>query len=361
MRAQKTVKLDMDMCSRPLFGKIILFSLPLVLSGILQLLYNACDIIVVGRFVGTVAMTAVGSTGALVNLIINLFIGLSVGALSATARYIGAQNREEADKIVHTSILISIIGGFVLGIFGFFMAEQFLIWMNTPTNVLPLSTLYLKIFFLGMPFNSLFNFGSSILRACGDTKRPLIFLSIAGVVNVILNLVFVVTFNMSVAGVAIATVISQIISAVLVVICLMKRKGYGRLELRKLKIHWNSLKEILQIGLPAGIQSTIFSISNVIIQASVNSLGDIVMAGNTAAANIEGFVYVSMNSIAQASLTFTGQNYGANKEKNVNLVLLQSLIIVTIVGLVFGLGVFMFGSTLLRIYDTNAEVISYGL
>lgn len=357
----KKLKIDVDMCSRPLFGKLVKFTLPLIFTGILQLLYNAADIIVVGQFAGAHAMAAVGSTGALVNLFINLFIGLSVGALAATARWIGAKNSERVDKVVHTAIIISVVGGIFIGIIGFFASKGLLILMDTPDTVISLSSLYLKIFFLGMPFNLIYNFGAAILRAAGDTKKPLIFLMFAGIVNVLLNLLFVISFKMSVAGVALATIISQAISAVLVIISLLKRKGYGKLTIKKLKVDGKALKEIILIGLPAGIQSTIFSFSNVIIQSSINSMGDVVMAGNAAASNIEGFVYISMNSVSQACLTFTGQNFGAAKEKNINLVLFQSVIFVTGIGLFLGLICFFFGKFLLSIYNTDPQVISYGM
>lgn len=352
---------EMDMCARPLLGKMILFTLPLIATGILQLLYNAADIIVVGRFAGETAMAAVGSTGSLVNLLTNLFIGLSVGALSSTARWIGAKNKEKVDSIVHTSILLSIISGIILAVVGVFISKYLLILMKTPDDVLPLSTLYLQIFFIGMPFNLLYNFGASVLRATGDTKNPLIFLTFAGLVNVAFNLIFVIVFDMGVAGVAIATIISQAISSILVVLCLMRKKGYGKLYLKRLRIDAKALKEIALIGLPAGIQSTIFSFSNVIIQSSINSLGQTVMAGNVAASNIEGFVYVAMNSVSQACLTFTGQNYGAGKSKNINLVLTQSLLLVSILGVVMGVSCFLLGKPLLSIYNTNPEVIKYGL
>lgn len=357
---QAKTKKEVDLTVRPLFRKIIMFSLPLILTGMLQLLYNAADIIVVGQFAGHTAMAAVGSTGALVNLVTNLFIGLSVGALAAAAKWVGAKNPDAADKVVHTAVTVSVIGGVAVGLFGFFASKWMLGLMSTPDSVLPLSTLYLKIFFVGMPFNLLYNFGASILRACGDTKRPLVILSLAGVVNIILNIVLVAGFRMSVAGVAIATTVSQLISAVLVVLVLMRREGYGRLSLKKLRIHKSALVDIVKIGLPAGIQSTIFSLSNVIIQSSINSFGDVAMAGNAAAANIESFVYVSMNSVSQACLTFTGQNYGAAKPKNIQLALLQCILFGTGVGLVLGISAYLASSALLYLYNTDPEVIRYG-
>ncbi|MEG2084973.1 MAG: MATE family efflux transporter [Clostridia bacterium] len=355
------IKTDIDMCSRPLLGKIVKFSLPLIATGVLQLLYNAADIIVVGRFASADAMAAVGSTGALINLIINVFVGLSIGALSATARAIGANDRDGAEKIVHTSMLISLIGGILFGIFGFFASEYLLNLMHTPASILPLSAIYLKIYFVGLPFNAIYNFGSSVLRACGDTKNPLIFLTISGIINVVLNLIFVIVFKMSVAGVAVSTIISQAISAVLIVICLMRRNGYGKLEFKKLRINKRALLIILRIGLPAGIQSTIFSLSNVIIQSSINSVGNIAMAGNSSAANLEGFAYISMNAISQACLTFTGQNFGANNKKNCSLVLMQTLILTTIIGLIVGCGLYFASPLLLRLYNTDPTVIAYGI
>lgn len=355
------LKKDIDMCTRPLFKKIIGFSVPLILTGVLQLLYNAADIIVVGQYEGYTAMAAVGSTGALVNLITNLFIGLSVGCLAATAKHVGANDFKKADAVVHTSILISIIGGLILAVVGVFISGKLLIMMDTPETVLPLSQEYLTIFFLGMPFNLLFNFGSSIMRALGDTRRPLYILSFAGIVNVVLNLVFVISFKMGVAGVAFATIISQAISAILVVFCLMKRKGFGHLSLKKLRIDKEAFLTIIKIGLPAGIQSTIFSLSNVMIQSSINSMGDIAMAGNAAAANLEGFVYVSMNSVSQAALAFTGQNCGAKKKENLNLILRQTTILVTIIGIVMGVLLYAFGNFFLGIYDKDPNVIRYGL
>ncbi|MEG2560984.1 MAG: MATE family efflux transporter [Clostridia bacterium] len=361
MLKSRALKADMDMCSRPLFGKIILFSLPLVFTGILQLLYNAADIIVVGRFADSNAMAAVGSTGALVNLVINLFIGLSVGALAAMAQAIGSRDEKAAEKIVHTAILVSVIGGVIVGIFGYFMTETFLRWMKTPEDILPLSAIYLKIFFVGMPANLLYNFGASILRACGDTKNPLIFLTLSGLVNVALNLVFVIVFKMSVAGVAWATIIAQAISAVLVVICLSRRKGFGKLTIKRLRIDKGALLKIMRIGLPAGIQSTIFSFSNVIIQSAINSMGNAAMAGSAASASIEGFVYTSMNAVSQAALTFTGQNYGANKRKNCSIVLVQTMAITTVLGLVMGVSSYLAAPWLLKVYNTDPEVIKFGV
>ena len=286
---------EMDMCNGPLLGKILIFAVPLMLSGILQLLFNAADIIVVGRFSGSHALAAVGSTSALINLLVNVFIGLSVGTNVLIAQYYGAKDRKNISETVHTSVLISLILVFV----GVALAKPILKLMGTPDDVLNQAVLYIRIYFLGMPVTMLYNFGAAILRAIGDTKRPLYFLSIAGVVNVVLNLIFVIAFDMGVAGVALATVISQVISAALVVRCLVCMDGICRLNLKKLHIHRDKLMRMVQIGLPAGMQGAIFSLSNVLIQSSVNSFGSVAMAGNTAAANIEGFVYNSMNAVHQ--------------------------------------------------------------
>ena len=358
---EKTARKQMDMCERPLLGKIIAFSLPLVATGILQLLYNAADIIVVGQFAGHAAMAAVGSTGSLVNLITNLFIGLSIGALSAMSRRVGARDEARADDIVHTAVPVSLIGGVIVGVFGFFASPWLLRLMRSPENVLPMSALYLKIYFAGMPFMTLYNFGASILRACGDTRRPLVILTVAGLVNVGLNYALVAWADMGVAGVAIGTTASQFLSAVAVLFVLARRKGFGHFSWRKMRIRGRALAEMVRIGLPAGIQGTIFSVSNVIIQSSINSFGDIAMAGNAAASNIENFVYISMNAVSQACLTFTAQNYGARKPGNMRLVLGQCVAIVAALGLIMGGAVFLAARPLLSVYNADPEVIDYGV
>ncbi len=287
---------EMDMTHGPILSKMLLFALPLMLSSILQLVFNAADVIVVGKFAGDNSLAAVGSTGALVNLLTNLFIGLSVGSNVMVARYFGAGDKEHVKMTVHTSMLISLIGGVALAAVGFIFVRTFLIWMSTPTGVLDLAALYLRIYFLGMPAMMVYNFGAAILRAVGDTKRPLYFLLAAGVINVGLNMLFVIPLKMDVAGVALATVISQTISAILVVLCLVREQGMVRLNLRELRIHPYVLKQILRIGLPAGLQGTVFSLSNVVIQSSINGFKELVVTGSSAAANIEGFVYVAMNA-----------------------------------------------------------------
>jgi len=350
------------MCNGPLLGKIIIFSIPMILSGILQLLYNAADVIVVGRFSGSTALAAVGSTGSLTSLIISLFMGLSVGTSVAVAQYYGAGDWKNVSQAVHTSIATSIISGIIVGIIGFCMAERFLILMDTPGDVLDQAALYMRIYFIGVPASMIYNFGSAILRAAGDTRRPFIFLSLSGLVNVVLNLIFVIAFKMGVAGVALATVISQIISAVLIIICLLQFNGPCRLVLKDIKIYPDKLWKIVKIGLPAGIQSSIFAISNVLIQSSVNSFGSDVMAGNSAASNIEGFIYVSMNSIYNTALTFTGQNVGAKKYDRINRILVICLLTVLSIGLGMGFIALILDEQLLGIYaPNNTEVIKYGI
>lgn len=345
----------------PLLGKILLFTLPLMASSILQLLFNAADIIVVGRYAGSDALAAVGSTGALINLLTNMFIGFSVGANVLVARYYGAGKPDEVSETVHTSVMLSIIGGVLLAVIGIIFASPLLELMGTPKNVLPLAALYVRIYFAGMPVILLYNYGSAILRAIGDTKRPLYYLAIAGVLNIILNLILVIVFEMSVAGVALATIISQTLSAVLVIRCLMHTEGGCHLDLHQLKIHTNKLWKILQLGLPAGLQGSIFSLSNVLIQSSVNSFGAIAMAGNSAAANIEGFTYVAMNSFYQAAITFVSQNMGAMEFRRIRKIAWQCLACVTVTGALLGNLSFFFGHQLLGIYSDEAEVIRYGI
>ena len=352
---------EIDMCNGPLLGKILLFSIPLMLSGVLQLLFNAADIIVVGRFVGHQALAAVGSTGSLINLLVNVFIGLSVGTNVMVANYYGAKKYEQVRETVHTSVLTSLVCGCALIAAGVLLAAPLLSLMGTPDDVLEQATLYMRIYFAGMPVILLYNFGAAILRAIGDTRRPLYFLLFAGVINVLLNLFFVIQLHLGVAGVALATVLSQAVSAGLIVRTLLKSEGCFQLELRKLKIYPERLRQMIRIGLPAGMQGAIFSISNVLIQSSINSFGSVAMAGSTAASNIEGFVYTSMNALHQTALSFTSQNYGAGKTDRINRILLLCLGCVTVVGLVLGNCAYFFGHQFLGIYSSDPEVISYGL
>jgi len=344
-----------------LLPKILMFSFPLMLSSLLQLLFNAADIIVVGKFAGTQALAAVSSTGALVNLIVNLFIGLSVGTNVLVARQIGARKFQEIQDTIHTAISLSLIGGVILTIFGVIAAKPLLTLMSVPSDVIELSTLYLRIYFLGVTAMLVYNYGASILRAKGDTKRPLYFLTIAGVVNVVLNLILVIVFHMGVAGVGIATTVSQFISAGLILYCLVGEHSYMKLHLKELKIHKEQFIEIVKIGLPAGIQGSVFSLSNVVIQSTINGFGSVIMAGSGAAANIEGFVYVGMNAFYQSCLTFTGQNYGAGKMDRVKKTLYSCQFLVIITGLILGIGAWYFGDFLVGFYATEPEVIQAGV
>ena len=361
MEKEQSKKYEIDMCNGPLLGKIMIFYIPLMLSGILQLLFNAADIVVVGRFAGNEALAAVGSTSSLTNLIVNLFIGLSVGANVLVARFYGAKQDEELKETVQTAIGTAVAGGVILIFLGFFLSKPALGWMGTPEDVINHSVLYMRIYFAGMPFMMVYNFGSAVLRAVGDTKRPLYYLLIAGVVNVVLNLIFVITFSMGVAGVATATVVSQAISAALVLRCLIRTDSAYRLELQGIRIVPDKLLKMVQIGVPAGMQGALFSISNVLIQSSVNSFGSVAMAGNTAASNIEGFVYTAMNAFHQAAISFSGQNYGARKYKRIRKVLLICEVMVVVVGALMGNVAYLFGGTLLKLYTVDPEVIEYGI
>ena len=351
---------EMDMCHGPLLGKIFLFALPVVLSGVLQLLFNAADVVVVGRFAGSQALAAVGSNTSLVNLIVNVFIGISIGTNVLVARHYGAGEYDEVKKTVHTSILTSLIFGVILIFIGFFLARPLLEMMGTPEDVIDLAQVYLRIYFIGMPVNMLYNFGAAILRAVGDTRRPLYYLIIAGVLNVGLNLIFVIAFHMSVAGVALATIISQAVSAILVVRCLMKSEGCVHLALKELRIYKKKLIQMFQIGLPAGLQGAIFSVSNVMIQSTINSFGSLAMAGNAAAANIEGFIYLAMNALSQTSLSFTSQNAGAGDFKRVRKIFYLCNGIVVVIGLVLGIGTVLLGKPLVGIFSSDPEVIAFG-
>ena len=357
----KRIKHEIDMCNGPLLGKVLKFSLPLMLSGILQLLYNAADVAVVGRYAGSNSLAAVGSTGSLINLMINLFIGLSVGASVVVAKNLGAHDFRKAHDAVHTSIALSLVSGIATLIIGVFFSGFFLKLMDTPDDVIDLATLYMRIYFLGMPALMVYNFGSAILRAMGDTMRPLFFLTISGIINVALNLFFVRSIHLDVAGVALATIISQYISAILVVTCLHRLENCCHLDFKAIRFKKDLVLETVKVGLPAGIQSSLFSISNVLIQSSINSFGSTVMAGNAAASNIEGFTYTSMNSIYQAAITFTSQNVGAKKPERINRVMLSTLLTVTAVGLIMGTGSYLLGEPLLKIYSTDTAIIPYGI
>ena len=340
---------------------ILKFSGPLVLMGILQLLYNAADIVVVGRFASSQSQAAVGSTGSLINLLVNVFMGLSVGASVLVARCYGAGDIAKVQKAVHTSITLALISGVIVGLFGFVTARRLLRLMDSPEDVIDLASVYLRIYFAGMPVNMLYNFGAAVLRAVGDTRRPMYYLSLSGLVNVLLNLLLVIVFRMDVAGVAIATVASQLISAALVIRCLVKSATCVHLDLRRLGVDRACMKSILKIGLPAGLQGSVFSISNVLIQTSINSFGSMAMAGNTNAGNLEGFLYTAMNAIHQADITFASQNYGACCYGRVRRVLWCCLGAVMTIGLGMGLVFIAFDRQLLSIYNGSEDVIFYGL
>ena len=360
LSADKKHSYKIDMCSGPIVSRILLFTGPLILSSILQLLFNAADVVVVGKYAGDNSLAAVGSVGPLINLLISLFMGLSIGSNVLASRYYGSKNDYQMSRTVHTSMLVSLISGVILALVGFSFTTRILIWMNSPKETLPLASLYLKIYFLGMPASMVYNFGSALLRAVGDTRRPMYYLTVAGVINVILNLIFVINFKMDVAGVATATVISQIISAGLVVMCLMREKGAMRLELRRLSIDKGILLKIIRIGLPASFQGMLFSLSNVIIQSSVNSFGATVVAGNSAAQNIEGFVYVSMNSFYQACISFISANVGARRYERINRILVRAQACVVVTGMLLGGYAYLDSHRLISLYTNSQAVIEAG-
>lgn len=352
---------EMDLCSGPLLSKILLFSLPLILSGVLQLLFNATDIVVVGKFAGSNAMAAVGSTTSLFNLLVNSFIGISVGANVLVARHYGERDYDGVQQTIQTALLTGLIGGAILIVLGVVLARPMLTLMATPDEVIDQAVLYMQVYFIGMPATMIYNFGAAVLRAVGDTRRPLYFLMAAGVMNVLGDLLFVCLLGMGVAGTAIATVLSQCVSAALTVLCLVKSDGMCHLDLRRLHFRMDKFLRIMQVGLPAGMQSVIFNISNVLIQSSVNSFGAVTVAGNTAAANIEGFVYISMNALYQTSISFTSQNLGAKNYHRIDQTLVRCMCIVTLIGLVLGNGAHLLGNHLLHIYSDDLEVISFGM
>ena len=357
----KKSKYEIDMCNGTIMDKLISFSLPLMLSGILQLMFNAVDIIVVGRFSGSQSLAAVGSTTALINMFTNLFIGVSLGANVLAARFYAAGKAKEMSETVHTSVTLALVSGVAMAAVGLVFSRWALEVMGTPADVIDQSTLYMRIYFLGMPFFMLYNYGAAILRAVGDTKRPLLFLIVAGVINACLNLLLVIVFHLGVAGVAIATVTAQFVSCVLVLRCLYKSDSSYQLRFSKLMIKKVYLGQIFQVGIPAGIQSTVINFSNVLLQSSVNSFGSVAMAGYTAANNIFGFLYASINAVTQACMSFTSQNYGVGKWKRMDRVLVDCLILSTTIALILGGGAYLFGPELLKIYTDDPQVISCGM
>ncbi len=349
-----------DMTTGPIFSKLLKFSIPLILSSVLQLFFNAADIVVVGRFAGDNSLAAVGSTGSLINLLVNIFVGLSIGTNVVAANYFGAGNKKYLQKTVHTSILLSLYSGIILTVVGIFSAKQILILMQAPTEVLDLAVRYLRIYFAGITVTMIYNFGSALLRAKGDTQRPFYILLLSGIINILLNLLFVIKFNMDVEGVALATVISQTVAAFFIIYLLVKENDDFKLDFMKLKLDKEVFRRIVKIGVPAGFQGIMFSFSNVIIQSSINSFGSVVIAGNSAAANIEGFVYISMNGFAQGTLTFVSQNLGAKNIKRIKKVVLEAILTILVLGEALGFIVLLFSDKLLGIYTKNPDVIQFG-
>lgn len=357
----KKNKYEIDMCSGPIMPRLISFSIPLMLSGILQLMFNAVDIVVVGKFSGSLALAAVGSTTALINVFTNLFIGISLGANVLSARFYASGRNKEMSETVHTSIALALISGILMALVGLVFSRSALELMGTPADVIDQSALYIRIYFMGMPFFMLYNYGAAILRSVGDTKRPLLFLIISGIVNAVLNMILVICFHLDVEGVAIATVAAQMISCVLVLRCLYRSEGSYQLRFSRLTLKWVYLKQIFQVGIPAGLQSTVINFSNALLQSSVNSFGSVAMAGYTAANNIFGFLYAAANSVTQACMSFTSQNYGIGKLKRMDKVLINCMILTVGISLTLGCGAYFFGPELLKIYTDEPEVIRCGM
>lgn len=358
---KSAARYEMDMTSGPIMMNMIRFAIPLMFSSVLQLLYNAADMIVVGRFAGSNALAAVGATGAVTSLLVNLFLGLSVGASVTVAQHYGANRYKDVVDSVHTTVTLSLVGGIVIGVMGIVLAHPLLKAMGTPEDVLDPAALYMAIYFAGMPANLAYNFCAAILRAVGDTKRPLYYLTAAGLINVLLNLLFVIVFRMSVAGVALATIVSQIVSMVLVLICLIRTEGAIHLDLRKLRMNKDKVIQIAKIGLPAGLQSSMFSISNTLIQSSINSFGSVAIAGNTAASNVEAFVSTPLSAFGQAAMSFTSQNYGAKKPERIGRIAVCGSFLVVSLGIVLGVVAVYFGRPLLGIFVSDPAVIDWGM
>ena len=352
----KKNKFEIDMCNGSIMDKLISFSLPLMLTSILQLMFNAVDIIVVGRFSGSQALAAVGSTTALINIFTNLFIGISLGANVLAARYYAAGRDKEMSEAVHTAIALALVSGIIMAFVGVGASRFALELMATPADVIDQSVVYMRIYFMGMPFFMLYNYGAAVLRAVGDTKRPLFFLLAAGMTNVVLDLLLVIVIPLGVAGVAIGTV-----ACILVLWCLHRTEGSYQLRFSKLRIRGIYLKRIFQVGIPAGIQSTVINFSNALLQSSVNSFGSTAMAGYTAANNVLGFLYSSINAVTQACMSFTSQNYSVGKTKRMDRVFVDCIILSVGVSAVLGVGAYVFGSQVLGIYTSDPEVIQCGL
>ena len=353
-----------DMCNGPILSKMFFYALPIMATGVLQVLYNAADTMVIGRFAGDESLAAVSATSALTGLIVNLFLGIGTGVLAVIARYIGAKQHESVQNSVHTSMLLALLSGLFLIVFGALFSGPLLELMGTGaeagSNVLPKATLYMQIYFLGSPAFLIYNFGASILRAAGDSRRPLIYLTISGILNVLLNLLFVIVFHMDVAGVAIATIASQYLSAALVVICLLRESGDIRLQLKRLHIHKVELLEILRLGIPSGIQSSLFAFSNVLVQSTVNSFGDLYVAGNGAASQIENLLYTSMTGFSTATMAFAGQNFGAHQKQRIKKSLISGLVLDTIVILSLAVLIIVFADPLMGLFTANAVALEAG-
>ncbi len=359
-------KYEIDMTEGALLPKILLFSIPLIISSVLQLLFNAADIVVVGQFsgdetLGANCVAAIGSTGSVINMLLSVFMGLSVGVNVLAARYYEARQDREMDETVHTTVALALIGGVIIALIGVIACRPILVIMGSPEEVINLSVTYMRIYFVGMPVTLLYNFGAAVLRATGDTRRPLFYLMGAGVINVLLNLIFVIVLHMNVAGVALATIIAQCISAFLIVRALVQTDESYKLDLRRIRVNMDKARRIIRVGLPAGLQGTIFSFSNVLIQSSINEFGATAMAGSAAGANLEGFVYMAMNSIYQACVSFTSQNVGANKPDRIGKVLANCLGLVAVIGIVMGNVFYIFGERLVGVYTSEPDTIQYGV
>ncbi len=357
---KKADKYEIDMCNGPILSKLIVFSVPVLLQGILQLLFNAADIVVVGRFAGNTALAAVGATGSLVCLLLNLFWGLATGTNVLVARFYGCSSENDVKETVSTSLYTAFFGGIFLIFVGLFFSRSMLIMMSTPEDVLDQAVLYMQIYFAGMPAQLLFTYLAAVLRAVGDTKRPLYYLTLSGIVNVALNLFFVVVLEWDVAGVALATVLSQTIATVLIIRLLVRLDASYGIDLKNLKFSKDKFVKMMKFGIPSGLQGCVFSISNVLIQSSINSFGSVAVAGSTAGANLEDFVYTAMTAVYQAALSFSSQNYGTHNYKRIKKIMWYCLGLVAVVGIIFGDGCVLFANPLLRIYTKDPEVIAYG-
>ncbi len=357
----KAAKREVDMLNAPFLKKLLLFAIPIMLTGVLQIMYNAADVIVVGRFAGKEALAAVGSTASLVNLILNLFLGLATGTGVVVANLIGAGNDTDIKRGVHTAMALSVVSGIAVGIFGFFSSGVFLKWMGSPSDVIELSKLYLKIYFLGAPASLIYNFGASIVRSNGDTTRPLLILGVSGLVNVVLNLVLVIVFGLDVAGVAIATIVAQYISAIWVVRILLKMPNACRLNIKEIKFHKKELIKIIRIGIPAGLQGMMFSLSNVVIQSTVNSFGSVAIAGNSAGNNVDNFLWVWMNAFSQTAMTFTSQNMGAAKYENIRRIYWRCMALTVVMTSAAVLASLIFDEQIIGMFSSDAAVIKVGV